>query len=284
MEIIPLASESMGTRSMATFIETDDLCILFDPGVSLLKDKKGLQPHSLETWRLKQHLERIQLFANKADIVILSHFHPSHIAKKLSVYSGKSVYLKNPNQQTDPDQRCIAFGLMQQLKGVAKEILFADGRTVRRGDTKIVFSNAVPHGEEGGSVIQIFIHSKENSLLITSDVEGPLTNQACEFIIDQQPKTLYLDGLPTGKPGFSQVRFTQGLERFEKLLDSLNLERVVLDHHLLRDIEWEAKFNAFLQLGKKKKVAVITAACLRGEENDVFEARREQLYANDKIL
>ena len=269
---------------MATFVETDDLRILFDPGASLLKDKKGLPPHNLETWRLKQHLERIQLFANKADIIILSHFHPSHFAKNTSIYAGKSIYLKNPNQRTDADQRCIAFGLMQQLKGAVKEILFADGRTVRRGETKIVFSNAVPHGEDGGSVIQVCIHSKKNSFLITSDVEGPLTNQACEFIIDQQPKILYLDGLPTGKPGFSQVRFSQGLERFKTLLDSMNLEQLLLDHHLLRDIDWETKFHAFSQLGKEKKVAVITAACLRGEENDVFEARREQLYANDKIL
>ena len=33
--LVPLAFESMGVRGMATYVETEDLRILFDPGCAL---------------------------------------------------------------------------------------------------------------------------------------------------------------------------------------------------------------------------------------------------------
>ena len=43
--IVPLAFDSFGVRSMATFVETDDLKVLIDPGVALAPVRYGLEPH-----------------------------------------------------------------------------------------------------------------------------------------------------------------------------------------------------------------------------------------------
>ena len=58
MKITPLAADSMGTRSMATFVETGDCRILIDPGAELGPMRYGLAPHPLELYCLDKHLER----------------------------------------------------------------------------------------------------------------------------------------------------------------------------------------------------------------------------------
>ena len=45
MKIKPVASDSMGTRSMATYVETKDVKIFIDPGVALGPSRYGLPPH-----------------------------------------------------------------------------------------------------------------------------------------------------------------------------------------------------------------------------------------------
>ncbi|MDI6904455.1 MAG: hypothetical protein QMD13_03040 [Candidatus Bathyarchaeia archaeon] len=52
--IVPLAFDSFGVRSMATFVETDDLRILIDPRVFLTPGSYGLEPHPLEWERLDE--------------------------------------------------------------------------------------------------------------------------------------------------------------------------------------------------------------------------------------
>lgn len=48
MHIEPLSFDSMGTRSMCTYIETEDMRIVIDPGVSLAPKRYGLPPHDRE--------------------------------------------------------------------------------------------------------------------------------------------------------------------------------------------------------------------------------------------
>lgn len=47
MKVIPLAFESMGVRSMATFVETDQK-ILIDPGTSIAPKRFGYPPYKTE--------------------------------------------------------------------------------------------------------------------------------------------------------------------------------------------------------------------------------------------
>ena len=48
MKIIPISSDSLGVRSMATYIETKDCKILIDPSAALGPKRYGLPPHQKE--------------------------------------------------------------------------------------------------------------------------------------------------------------------------------------------------------------------------------------------
>ncbi len=61
--IVPLAFDSFGVRSMATFVETDNLRILIDPGVSLAPIRYGLEPHPLEWERLNETWKTIKQYS-----------------------------------------------------------------------------------------------------------------------------------------------------------------------------------------------------------------------------
>ena len=77
MKIVPLAFESMGVRSMATFIETDQK-ILIDPGTSIAPKRFGFPPWKDEFDALHTTRARVQKYAKKADILTLSHYHHDH--------------------------------------------------------------------------------------------------------------------------------------------------------------------------------------------------------------
>ena len=62
----PLAEESFGTRSICTHIETKDINILVDPGVSLAPKRQGYPPHPREYQALRECCERIEKIAEKA--------------------------------------------------------------------------------------------------------------------------------------------------------------------------------------------------------------------------
>jgi len=78
MKILPLAADSLGTRSMATFVETGDINILVDPAVSLGPRRYGLPPHPLEYEKMDEHWGNIKKYVASSDVLILTHYHYDH--------------------------------------------------------------------------------------------------------------------------------------------------------------------------------------------------------------
>ncbi|NIM45398.1 MAG: hypothetical protein GTO54_07205, partial [Nitrososphaeria archaeon] len=78
IKVLPLASESFGVRSMCTYVETPDIKILLDAGVSLGPNRYGFPPHPREYKALKERRNLILKIAEKADIVTISHYHFDH--------------------------------------------------------------------------------------------------------------------------------------------------------------------------------------------------------------
>lgn len=75
MKIIPIASESLGTRGLSLFIISEDQNILIDPSVSLALIHNGHLPHILEI--ASSHLSRqnIMKFWDLASSIIQTHYH-----------------------------------------------------------------------------------------------------------------------------------------------------------------------------------------------------------------
>ena len=59
MKIISVAFDSPGNRSVATYVETDNVKILIDPGVSLVSTRYSLEPHPIKLRRLDEHWKEI---------------------------------------------------------------------------------------------------------------------------------------------------------------------------------------------------------------------------------
>ena len=60
MKVLPIASDSLGVRSLATYVETRDVKILIDPSAALGPSRYGLPPHPHEISALEKTKKTIQ--------------------------------------------------------------------------------------------------------------------------------------------------------------------------------------------------------------------------------
>ncbi len=271
---------------MATLVETGQLKLLIDPGASLAPMRHGFPPHPLEKWSLKKHLERIRLFIEVADVIIITHYHLDHfIQDNPEVYRDKILLLKNPNQHANVHQRNRAFSLLKQIQGLPKDTVFADGRTLTFGKTRLSFSDPVPHGvsEKMGYVLQVAVHQSDESFLFTSDVQGLCRDEPLAFIFQQNANTIYLDGPVTYLK--TDTRSEEPLDavfaRIEAVIHKTNVVQLIIDHHLLRDVYWKSRVDRIFRFAKDHGVTVVTAAEFRGDTNQLLEARRKELFEDD---
>lgn len=287
LQITPVAAESMGSRSMATFVETGDVKLLIDPGANVGSFRYGFSPHPLETWCMKKHRERIQLYADTADVIVITHYHFDHFIPDLAdMYRGKILLVKDPNKNINLKQRKRAFAFLKSLHKRPSEVRYADGKEYDFEQTRLTFSRSVPHGGNNlkGYVVELAVQKAERKFLFSSDVQGPCHDASLEFILEQSPDTLYLDGPVTylQETQDFQESLDRTLQRLYSIIEKTKLVSMIIDHHLLRDIDWREKIDPLYKIASRKSIAIQTAAEYRGDENNLLEARRNQLYENDQ--
>jgi len=290
MKIVPLAFESMGVRSMATFVETDQK-ILIDPGTSIAPKRFGYPPWKNEFDALYETRARIEEYAEKADIVTISHYHHDHytpfeLGKFLDsspnsaekVYQGKQLFIKHPTSQINKSQQKRAADFLKNLKDLDCEVSYADGNSFEVGDTSIKFSNPLPHGSEGsklGFVVAVTMRWDGKSLMHASDVQGPIYDAAKQAILDENPDTLILSGPPIYLQGFAVERKDIESARNNLIEISGEIPRIIVDHHLLRDLRC---FNFIKSVKEKSCGEVLTASEVIDNEPNLLEARRKEFY------
>lgn len=283
-KIIPLAFDSFGVRSMATFIETDDLKILIDPGVALAPIRYGLEPHPLEWQRLDETWDVIRQHAENADVLIVTHYHYDHHDPDTpEIYKNKTVFIKHPTENINLSQKGRAALFLEAIKGTPKKLEIADAKNFQLGKTQISFSKAVCHGTNPrlGYVTEVSIKSNSEKFLHTSDVEGPSLEDQIRFIIDEKPDVLFVDGPMTYMLGF---RYSfRSLEisnaNLVRALKETNLHTLVLDHHFLRDLNYKLRIKPVYEAAEKRGVKVVTAAEFCRRKIEMLEALRKELYA-----
>jgi uncharacterized protein len=276
MKITPLAADSMGTRSMATLVETKDISLIVDPGVALAPERFGLSPHPIEIKRMEEHWNAIKKAAKDADILVVTHYHyDHHMPDSTEIFKGKIAMLKDPNEHINKSQIARSTKFLKNMKGLPKEIIYTDRKEFTYGDTKIKFSEPMTHGLENrlGYVTEVLVDDGASRFIHTSDVLGPSTKEQTEFIIRENPDIAFIDG----PMYFSMQQAVSNLKRIVKESDIRNL---VVDHHLLRDEHWRKRIEEVFREAEKEGVKVLTAAEYSGKENDLLEAKRKELYKN----
>ncbi len=283
-KIVPLAFDSFGVRSMATFVETSDLKILIDPGVSLAPLRYGLEPHPLELQRLDETWETIKQYAEDSDVLIVTHYHyDHHDPNHPELYKAKRVFIKHPTENINKSQKSRAAFFLEAIKGLPKKIEISDGNTFLLGKTRIAFSKAVCHGTNPrlGYVTEVSIKSNNEKFLHTSDVEGPSLEEQIKFILEEKPDVLFVDGPMTYMLGYrySFKSLEISNNNLVKAMRETGLQTLVLDHHFLRDLKYKTRIKPVYEAAEKYDVKVLTAAEFCGRKIEMLEALRKELYA-----
>jgi len=283
-KIVPLAFDSFGVRSMATFVETSDLKILIDPGVSLAPLRYGLEPHPLELQRLNETWETIKQYAEDSDVLIVTHYHyDHHDPNHPELYKAKRVFIKHPTENINKSQKSRAAFFLEAIKGLPKKIEISDGNTFLLGKTRIAFSKAVCHGTNPrlGYVTEVSIKSNNEKFLHTSDVEGPSLEEQIKFILEEKPDVLFVDGPMTYMLGYrySFKSLEISNNNLVKAVREAGLQTLVLDHHFLRDLKYKTRIKPVYEAAEKYDVKVLTAAEFCGRKIEMLEALRKELYA-----
>jgi len=286
MRILPLAADSLGARSMATFVETRDCKILIDPGVELGPLRFGLPPHPLEYQKREEFWRRIKRYSKKADILTVSHYHyDHHNPDEPEIFACKESFLKHPKENINRSQRSRASFFLKGLKDLPDNVEFSDGKEFEFGGTLLRFSEAVTHGpsKKLGYVVQISISEGKETFLHTSDIQGPCTKSQTQFILGEDPNIIFCDG-PLSY--MMQIYGKKALKRTQRnvsrILRDTRVKKFVFDHHFLRELEWRKRIPKIFKVAEECGVDILTAAEFSGKKNNMLEARRKQLYDEGK--
>lgn len=280
MKITLLAAESMGVRSMALHIDDGGTGILIDPGAALAPSRFGLPPHPREGQALNQALERICQYAADADCLVITHYHYDHYLPEADMYGEKRVFAKDIHHHINHSQRQRGTSFARRWEESCT-LTYADGQTFHLGDVTLRFSPPFPHGPPGtrlGYALAVTVEGDQR-VVYTSDLQGPVDPAAARYFIEQQPNLLIADGPPTYLLGYRFSR--QALEEAERnLLDIMAGTdcRLLLDHHLLRDLSYRERLpELYAAFGHR----IQTYAQYEGRDNNQLEARRRDLWSGD---
>jgi len=297
IEITLLADESYGVRSMCTFVETPDINILLDAGVSLAPRRFGYPPHPFEFDALRKARERIIEFSELADIVTLSHYHLDHYTPPhkgryewtdentyKKIYGDKIVLAKNFQENINFHQSKRGYIFNKYVSEIAYKLHFVDAKNVKIGNTILSFSPPLPHGLDNtklGYVLLLTIEHGRMKIMFAPDVQGPISERVLQYIVKERPMILIIGGPPIYLMGskFSEQDINKGLSNLVYLIRKSFIKKIIVSHHFLRDINWRRELESRLE--KKYFSKIYTSAEYNREENLFLEGVRDKIWKDD---
>ncbi|MBO3799155.1 MAG: hypothetical protein QXI42_01740 [Thermoproteota archaeon] len=285
MKIEPVCSDSMGVRSMATLVETRDLRLMIDPAAAVAPRRYGLPPHPKELSLLEEFWRRIASAAEECEVIAVTHYHYDHHSSTRfleEIYRGRIVIVKDPENMINFSQRGRARFFLEKIKPIAAQVMVADGKEHVFGGTRLEFSNPVPHGPDSqlGYVVQLSVKDSTDSFLFTSDVQGFPLDYQVKFVIGKKPRTIFIDGPSTYMLGLNLTmeELEASLRNIRRIMSQVRPSVMILDHHLLRDLEWRKYSESLYEEAEKMGVELGSAAEHVHMEVNQLEALRGSLH------
>jgi len=278
LKVVPLAADSLGVRSMATYVECGQTRILIDPGATLGENRFNLAPTDEEWEALKRANDRISGYATRADIVFVSHYHEDHFRYDPAIYLDKTVWLKDPRRMVGPRQSSRAVTLWKALRDRCR-LSSAEGRRLETPDVVLTASPPLGHGLDAtalGYVVALTVTDRREGqrFVHASDVQGPMSPVAEAYLLRERPDLLYLSGPPTYlEPQIGSALIERGIESLRRIIDGTGC-RVILDHHSLREPSYRERLGRVWETGR-----VQTAAGFLGLPDALLEAHRRDWWS-----
>jgi uncharacterized protein len=281
VNVVPLAADSLGVRSVATYVECGDTRLVIDPGASLGRSRFNLPPADLEWEALKRANDRISGYAARATAIFVSHYHEDHFRYDPAIYRGKTVWAKDPKRMLGERQKARAAKLWKGLADGCR-LDAAEGRRMETLDAELSASPPLSHGPDGtdlGYVIALTVTDRREGFRFVhaSDVQGPLSPVATAYLIRERPDLLYLSGAPAYlERALGSAVIDRGIANLSRVIDATGC-RVIMDHHAVRDAGYPERFRALWESG-----SVVTAAGYLGLADAALESTRLDLWAGQR--
>src|SRR5262245_60833023 len=279
MRLMPLAADSLGVRSMATYVEAGGLRLLIDPGATLAPRRYGLGPAPEEEEALARARLRIEAYAVRATHVAVSHFHADHALADPVLYVGRQVWAMGPRGIIDPHQAGQAREFWRAI-GTHCRLEPAEGHEAEIEGVTVRFSPPLPHGLDGsefGHVVAMTVVDDGMRFVHASDLQGPASPVATAYLQRERPDLVYLSGPPTylqGQLGHEIVQ--RAIDNLVRLVGETGC-RVIMDHHAVREPRFRDRLAQAFGTGR-----VVTAAEFVGRRDECLEARRAALWARHR--
>lgn len=151
------------------------------------------------------------------------------------------------------------------------DVSFADGREVKIGSTTMRFTRPMFHGLEYtslGWVVGLVVEYQGAKVVYTSDIQGPTIEDYAQWIIEENPSTLILDGPPTYMFGFmvNRINLDRCIENMCRIIRNISAQTIIYDHHLLRERRFKERTARVWDVAKEERKRVVTAAEQLGKE------------------
>ncbi|MCD6477787.1 MAG: MBL fold metallo-hydrolase [Candidatus Aenigmarchaeota archaeon] len=294
MKVIPIAFDSFGVRSMSTLVMTKDANVYIDPGVALGPTRYGLPPTDAEYKALEFSRENImKLCRDFADVVVVTHYHydhhpfPDDREMYEACFSGKLVFAKDRMNNINLSGKNRGRIFEKNVRDIAKSLTWGDGTKAEFGKTMIEFSPAVWHGDVGsrvGKVIMVYIQEGKNSFLFGSDAQGLADPDALSWFVKKDPDFAIIDGYPTIFVGWKMKKsnFDESKIHLKEALKKTKMKNMILEHHILRDVNYKEKMKDVFDTAKKLNKNIKTAAEYYGLDNLFLEAWRKEITKSER--
>jgi predicted metallo-beta-lactamase superfamily hydrolase len=291
MRITPISFDSMGVRGMGCFVSAGNYNIFIDPGANVVNVRYGLPPSNIEIKTLDAIKRRIYALLQDTQIVVISHYDDDHFIQPQDInaktcYRNKIVLAKDRRSKCNFNQRKSGKDFELFVRGVCKSLTFVDGKEMNFNNVKIKFSQPVEHGvvkTNQGYVLMTTIDDGTKQFMHCSDVQGPVLKKTAELIVEENPDIIAISGPPINETSwyFSKVGWEKAKDNLKYILTNSNVETIMLDHYLVREINFKKEFRDVYEFAEKQNKKVLTAAEFLGQPIRQLEAKR-RFFWDDK--
>ena len=278
MRIEIIGAESLGVRGLCCFVQTKDRKILIDPGIALGYIRHKLLPHPIQIAMDEKIQKRIIDVWSKSTDIVLSHFHGDHvpladanpyqlnISKLIGLNPDVRIWSKDLSHCSPAEKkRAISLAAVLHINLIPAE---------EKKDGPMTFSGPVPHGDQHNtSETVVMTKIEEDEVFVHAPDIQLLNDDTVSQIIYWKPDIVLAGGPPIYLSRLSKDQIKRAWHNALRLCQAI--DRVILDHHLMRSregLEW------LKQLSLKTGKPVMCAADFMRKPRLLLEADREHLY------
>lgn len=120
MKLHPVWFDSLGAKSMCVLVRTPDLSLLIDPGAAVMQPRYPA-PDMFKAYYLDLAIRAVRNAAADATHIAITHYHYDHFRPDiLELFSGKTLWIKDPNRWINRSQWGRARGFLSSLAEAEK--------------------------------------------------------------------------------------------------------------------------------------------------------------------